>query len=86
MQIVDYLTTKGWPRSSFWPHGGHLFCLHLVSALSLGGAEVNPFSFQTLCGLADGAEVVDGFTDLPQTPGIGFELRSETNRTFRALA
>jgi L-alanine-DL-glutamate epimerase-like enolase superfamily enzyme len=86
MQILDYLTTKGWPRSSFWPHGGHLFCLHLVSALGLGGAEVNPLSFRPLCGLADGAEVVDGFTDLPQTPGIGFEQRSETNRIFRALA
>ncbi len=86
VQIVDYLTGKGWPRSSFWPHGGHLFCLHLVSALGLGGAEVNPFSFQPLCGLIDGAEVVDGFSDLPQAPGIGFELRSETYRSFRSLA
>jgi D(-)-tartrate dehydratase len=86
MQIVDYLTAEGWPRSSFWPHGGHLFCLHLVSALGLGGAEVNPFSFQPLCGLIDGGEVEDGFTDLPQAPGIGFELRSETGRVFRSLA
>jgi D(-)-tartrate dehydratase len=85
MQIVDYLTARGWPRSSFWPHGGHLFCLHLVCALGLGGAEANPFSFQPLCGLVDGADVTDGFTDLPQAPGIGFELRSEANRVFRSL-
>ena len=68
LQIVDYLTANGWPRQSFWPHGGHLFCLHLVAALGLGGAEANPFSFQPLCGLADGAEVVAGYTNLPQVP------------------
>jgi L-alanine-DL-glutamate epimerase-like enolase superfamily enzyme len=86
LQIVDYLTANGWPRRSFWPHGGHLFCLHLVAALELGGAEANPFSFQPLCGLADGAEVVAGYTNLPQVPGIGFELRSEAERVFRSLA
>ena len=85
VQIVDHLTARGWPRSSFWPHGGHLFCLHLVSALGLGGAEANPFSFQPLCGLVDGAEVVDGFIGLPQVPGIGFELRSAADRVFRSL-
>jgi L-alanine-DL-glutamate epimerase-like enolase superfamily enzyme len=85
VQIVDYLTAKGWPRSAFWPHGGHLFCLHLVFALGLGGAEANPFSFQPLCGLVDGAEVVDGFIDLPHAPGIGFELRSQAERVFRSL-
>jgi D(-)-tartrate dehydratase len=85
LQIVDYLTAQGWPRSAFWPHGGHLFCLHLTYALGLGGAEANPFSFQPLCGLADGAEVTDGFTDLPQAPGIGFELRSPANLLFRSL-
>lgn len=85
VQIVDYLTAKGWPRQAFWPHGGHLFCLHLVAALGLGGAEVNPFGFQPLCGLADGAEVMAGYTGLPQAPGIGFELRSEAEREFRML-
>ena len=85
LQIVDYLTAKGWPRRSFWPHGGHLFCLHLVAALDLGGAEANPLSFQPLCGLADGAEVVAGYTNVPRAPGIGFELRSEAERLFRSL-
>ena len=85
VQIVDHLTARGWPRRAFWPHGGHLFCLHIVAALGLGGAEVNPFGFQPLCGLADGAEVVAGCTNLPEAPGIGFELRSEAEREFRAL-
>jgi L-alanine-DL-glutamate epimerase-like enolase superfamily enzyme len=52
LQILDHLSAQGWSRQSFWPHGGHLFCQHLVTALGLGGAEVNPFSFQPLwaCG------------------------------------
>ena len=85
LQIVDHLTAAGWPRAEFWPHGGHLFCLHIVAALGLGGAEVNPFSFQPLCGLADGAGVLGGYADLPQAPGIGFELRSETDQAFRQV-
>jgi len=45
LQILRELEGRGWPRAAFWPHGGHLFSLHVVSALGLGGAEVNPFCF-----------------------------------------
>jgi D(-)-tartrate dehydratase len=85
VQIVDYLAARGWLRRAFWPHGGHLFCLHLVAALGLRGAEVNPLGFQPLCGLTDGAEVVAEYTDLPQAPGIGFEMHSGAYQAFRAL-
>jgi L-alanine-DL-glutamate epimerase-like enolase superfamily enzyme len=84
LEIVEQLTAAGWPRRAFWPHGGHLFSLHLVAALGLGGAEVNPLAFQPFGGLADDAAIVDGEADLPQAPGIGFELRSDLIRAFRA--
>ncbi len=45
MQIVDALLQRGWPRSAFWPHGGHAFTLHVAAGLRLGGAECNPSSF-----------------------------------------
>lgn len=45
LRIIDTLTVAGWPRHAFWPHGGHLFSLHLVAALGLGGAEINPVAF-----------------------------------------
>jgi L-alanine-DL-glutamate epimerase-like enolase superfamily enzyme len=85
LQILDHLVAQGWNRRAFWPHGGHLFCHHIVAALSLGGAEVNPFSFQPLCGLADGAAVEAGHAALPDVPGIGFELRKEAWRSFQGL-
>jgi L-alanine-DL-glutamate epimerase-like enolase superfamily enzyme len=77
LAILDQLEGDGWPRSAFWPHGGHLFCQHLVAALGLGGAEVNPLSFQPFGGLADDARVEDGRVTPPELPGIGLEGRAE---------
>ncbi|MDR3436599.1 enolase C-terminal domain-like protein [Telmatospirillum sp.] len=85
LKIVEHLVMKGWPSRAFWPHGGHLFCLHLVAALGLGGAEINPLAFRPFRGLADGMEIADGFADLPQAPGIGFELHSEVWQEFRCV-
>lgn len=76
LEIVVGLEAAGWPRRAFWPHGGHLFSLHVAAALRLGGSEMNPGSFQPFGGLADGAKLVDGMASLPEAPGIGFETRA----------
>ena len=34
LQIVEHFASRGWRRDAFWPHGGHLFSLHVVAALS----------------------------------------------------
>lgn len=83
LRIVDTLTASGWPRHSFWPHGGHLFALHLVAALDLGGAEVSPFAFQPFCGLPDGIRVESGKVTPPESPGIGFETHRDAWRAFQ---
>jgi D(-)-tartrate dehydratase len=85
LRIIDVMAAASWPRRAFWPHGGHLFTLHVVAALGLGGAEVNPLSFQPFGGLEDGTVVTDGFAGLPQRPGIGFEGRAELHRLFTGL-
>ncbi len=82
LRIVDMFDATGWPRSSHWPHGGHLFAMHIACALGLGGAEVNPFSFQPFGGVADGAIVEQGWIKLPEAPGIGFEARNDLIRFF----
>ena len=84
LQIVEAMTAEGWLRRAFWPHGGHLFSLHIVAALGLGGSEVNPFCFQPFAGLADGATVVDGITVPPDAPGIGFETKAALMNLIRA--
>lgn len=82
LRIIDDLIAKGWPRRSFRPHGGHLFCLHLVAALGLGGAEITPFAFHPFASLGDQTRIADGHADLPQVPGIGFELNRDIGRAF----
>jgi L-alanine-DL-glutamate epimerase-like enolase superfamily enzyme len=85
LQIVEAMEVRGWKRSAFWPHGGHLFSLHLASALGLGGAEVNPSSFPPFGGLTDGTVLSDGRAAPPDLPGIGFEGSEALDRLFRSL-
>ena len=85
LQILQILENRGWPRSAFWPHGGHLFCLHVVAALGLGGAEVNPLCFQPFGGYADDTIVTEGIAIPPQIPGIGFETRQHLRDQFATL-
>ncbi|HTX60247.1 MAG TPA: enolase C-terminal domain-like protein [Verrucomicrobiae bacterium] len=85
LRIVEAMTQRGWPRSAFWPHGGHIFSLHLVAALGLGGAEVNPLCFAPFGGLQDGVTPVDGRVAPSQCPGIGFESKPDLRRLFETL-
>lgn len=85
LQIIEHLEARGWPRTAFWPHGGHLFCLHVVAAFGLGGAEVNPLCFQPFGGYGDDMAVVDGTTQPPSVPGIGFELKANLRQAFEAV-
>jgi L-alanine-DL-glutamate epimerase-like enolase superfamily enzyme len=85
LQIVETLEARGWKRSAFWPHGGHLFSLHVASALGLGGTEVNPSSFPPFGGLADNDTPSEGCASPPERPGIGFESQQALDRLFRSL-
>jgi D(-)-tartrate dehydratase len=85
LQIVEVLEKRGWPRAAFWPHGGHLFCLHVAAALRLGGAEVNPLCFQPFAGYGDDTIISEGVATPPQIPGIGFEARQDLRNLLGTL-
>jgi D(-)-tartrate dehydratase len=85
LQIVEVLEKRGWPRAAFWPHGGHLFCLHVVAALGLGGAEVNPLCFQPFGGYGDHTIISEGVATPSQIPGIGFEARQDLRDLLATL-
>jgi D(-)-tartrate dehydratase len=85
LRIIERLTGSGWPRTAFWPHGGHLFSLHLVAALGLGGAEITPLAFSPFHGAPPALPVTAGTMPLPDIPGIGFELHHEAHEAFRSL-
>ena len=85
LRIIDRLTGTGWPRTAFWPHGGHLFSLHLVAALGLGGAEITPLAFHPFCGPPPTLPVTAGTMPVPEIPGVGFEIHQEAYEAFRSL-
>jgi L-alanine-DL-glutamate epimerase-like enolase superfamily enzyme len=82
LRIVQELNANGWPRSAFWPYGGHLFCLHIVAALGLGRAEVNPLCFHPFGGYGGATRVEAGLATLPDAPGIGFERMADLMDVF----
>ena len=85
IRMIELVEGMGWNRRSFWPHGGHLFTLHAVAALGLGGAEVNPHNFQPFGGLTDDGVVTGGHATPPELPGIGFEGRAALANLFDDL-
>jgi L-alanine-DL-glutamate epimerase-like enolase superfamily enzyme len=85
LQIIRLLEKRGWPRGAFWPHGGHPFCLHVVAALGLGGAEVNPLCFQPFGGYGDETNIANGAAIPPELPGIGFERKPALRNLFATL-
>jgi D(-)-tartrate dehydratase len=85
LKIIDRLTAAGWPRRAFWPHGGHLFSLHLTAALGLGGVEITPLAFHPFHGPPPNLPVNAGRIRLPDVPGIGFELHDDAWRAYRSL-
>jgi L-alanine-DL-glutamate epimerase-like enolase superfamily enzyme len=85
LRIVQAMTAAGWPRSAFWPHGGHLYTLHVAAALELGGCEMNPLAFQPFGGLSDGVEPDAGWISPPEAPGIGLETKACLFNLFSSL-
>ena len=65
---------------------GHIpFCLHVVAALGLGGAEVNPLCFQPFGGYGDETNIANGAAIPPELPGIGFERKPALRNLFATL-
>jgi D(-)-tartrate dehydratase len=73
VRMLDTMKTMGWPRTSFYPHGGNQMSLAAAAGLGLAGTESYPGVFGVFAGFADDARVENGMMTLPDRPGIGFE-------------
>ena len=85
LRFLDVCDALGWPRRKLIPHGGHQLALNMAAGLELGGSESYPGVFQPYGGFADDIPVVDGYTTLHQTPGIGMELKRAMFSEMRRL-
>jgi L-alanine-DL-glutamate epimerase-like enolase superfamily enzyme len=85
-KTLDMLKSKGWSPQSVFPHGGNQMTLHIVGGFGLGGCEAYPGVFGMFAGFADDAKVEDGWLQLPDRPGIGFEAQNLLYAEMKKLA
>ena len=85
LKTLQSLTAHGWSWQSVHPHGGHQMSLNLAAGLGLGGNESYPGVFQPLGGFADDIAVENGFVQMPDTPGIGLELKASLWKFLKEL-
>ncbi len=89
--LVEYLRTldavrgHGWSPRRCIPHGGHQMSLNIAAGLGLGGNESYPDLFQPFGGFPDGVRVEGGRVRMHDSPGIGFEKKSDLFRLLEPL-
>jgi D(-)-tartrate dehydratase len=81
LPVLAALEAGGWPRARWWPHAGHLFAVHAVAGLGLGGHETamdpaSPFG---------GITVEAGEAAPPEAPGLGFEAHRALAAVFEGM-
>lgn len=86
LRTLEMLKAHGWSARRCIPHGGHQMSLNIAAGLGLGGNESYPDLFQPFGGFPDGVSVEDGYINLPELPGIGFEGRAVLYQELRKLA
>jgi len=89
--LVEYLRTldavrgHGWSPRRCIPHGGHQMSLNIAAGLGLGGNESYPDLFQPFGGFPDGVRVENGRVRMHDSPGIGFEEKSDLFRVLESI-
>lgn len=85
MKILKMLEENGWSSRNCIPHGGHQMSLNIAAGLKLYGNESYPGVFQPFGGFADGCVIDNGYVDLPDVPGIGFEAKEDLYQLLKTL-
>ncbi len=85
LRILDMIKHHGWSVNRCIPHGGHQMSLAIAAGLGLGGNESYPDLFQPFGGFPDGTTVENGYVNLPELPGIGFEGKSDLFKEINKL-
>ena len=85
LRILDTLRRHGWSARRCIPHGGHQMSLNIAAGLGLGGNESYPDLFQPFGGFPDGVRVENGRVRMHDSPGIGFEEKSDLFRVLQPI-
>ena len=85
LRVIELVKEHGWSRRRLIPHGGHQLSLDIAGGLQTGGSESYPGVFQPFGGFADDIPVINGYTRLHNSPGIGIELKQELHQRILEL-
>src|SRR3954467_7836835 len=85
VRTLEMLKRHKWQRHSIFPHGGNQMTLAIVGGFGLGGCEAYPDVFGVFAGFADDAKVENGFLELSDRPGIGFEAQNRLYAVMKQL-
>jgi D(-)-tartrate dehydratase len=85
LRILDAVRGHGWSARRCIPHGGHQMSLNIAAGLGLGGNESYPDLFQPFGGFPDGIRVENGRVRMHDSPGIGFEEKSDLIRVLEPI-
>src|SRR5882724_1901972 len=84
-RTLGVLQASGWSPRRCIPHGGHQMSLNIAAGLRLGGNESYPDLFQPFGGFPDGVRVENGRVRMHDSPGIGFEEKSDLFRVLQPI-
>lgn len=86
LRTLEMLRANGWSPRRCIPHGGHQMSLNIAAGLLLGGNESYPDLFQPFGGFPDDIRVEGGHVRMHDSPGIGFEGKSDLFRLLEPLS
>lgn len=67
------------------PHGGNQMSLHIACGFGLSMCEAYPNVFGVFSGYDDDYKLNDGFLELSDRPGIGFEGQNDLYELFKNI-
>ena len=79
------LKKNNWNVNKIMPHGGNQMSLHVACGFGLSMCEAYPNVFGVFSGYDDEYQLDDGYIDLSDRPGIGFEGQNELYRLFKDI-
>ena len=84
-EVLKELKEIDWNVSSIMPHGGNQMSLHIACGFGLSMCEAYPNVFGVFSGYDDSYELNDGYLQLNDNPGIGFEGQNDLFNLFKNI-
>ena len=84
-EVLKELKTINWDVSSIMPHGGNQMSLHIACGFGLSMCEAYPNVFGVFSGYDDDYKLNEGYLELNDNPGIGFEGQNDLFNLFKNI-